>query len=124
MWNMLKRARADNPGPDPTPEASELHSTDDVLGRMATPRFQAPELVDPKGHLPPAESLTRLRASRERLLGTVEELASYDLGKLTFPHPFAGPLNAYQWLLITSAHEHRHTEQINRIKSLPDFPDR
>lgn len=122
MSNLLKRARADNLPPDSSPEGSELHSADEVFARMAEPKFQAPERVAPKSHLPVEESLARLKVSRAKTLEAVEELASYDLSQLTFPHPFAGDLNAYQWMLMGGGHEFRHAEQIKRMKALPDFP--
>ena len=122
MSNLLKRARAENLPPDPSPDASELHSADDVFARMAEPKFQAPARVAPQSHLPVEESLARLKVSRARTLEAVEELASYDLSQLTFPHPFAGELNAYQWMLMGGGHEFRHAEQIKRMKALPDFP--
>lgn len=122
MSNLLKRARAENVPPDPSPESSEIHSADDVFAQMAEPRLEAPERVAPRSHLPVEESLERLKASRARTLEAVEELASYDLSRLTFPHPFAGDLNAYQWMLLGGGHELRHAEQIKRMKALPGFP--
>ena len=122
MSNLLKRARAENLASDPTPEGSELHSADHVFARMAEPRFQAPERVAPQSHLPLEASLERLKASRAKTLESVEELAGYDLRQLTFPHPFAGDLNAYQWMLMGGGHEFRHAEQIKRIVAQPDFP--
>ena len=121
--NMLKRARADNLPPDPSPDGSELHSMDDVFARMGTSKFQAPEFVAPHSHSSVEASLARLNASRERMLANVEQLDGFDLSGLTYPHPFAGPLNTYQWVLMAGAHEHRHAEQINRIKSQPGFPE-
>ncbi|MFY9556696.1 MAG: DinB family protein [Blastocatellia bacterium] len=122
MFNLLKRARAENLQPDPSPDGSELHSADEVFTRMAEPKFQAPKFVEPQSHLPVEESLARLKASRANMLEAVDQLAEYDLSQLTFPHPFAGPLNAYQWMLMAGMHEYRHTEQINRIKAQSGFP--
>lgn len=122
MSNLLKRARADNIGPDPSPDSSEVHSADDVFARMAEPRFQAPQFVAPQSHLPVDDSLARLKASRERMLESVDQLASFDLSGLTYPHPFAGDLNAYQWMLLAGGHERRHTQQIKRMKAREDFP--
>ena len=122
MSNLLKRARADNVGPDRSPDGSELHSADDVFARMAEPKFQAPQFVAPQAHLPVEDSLARLNASREKMLDAIEQLSSFDLSGLTFPHPFAGPLNGYQWMLLAGGHEHRHCAQINRIKARSDFP--
>ena len=122
MSNMVKRARADSLPPDPSPDGSELHSVDEVFARMVEPKFQAPERVAPRSHLPVEESLARLNTSREKVLEAVAELAGYDLSRLTFPHPFAGDLNGYQWMLMAGGHEHRHGEQIKRMKALQDFP--
>ena len=122
MSNLLKRAREKNLALDPSPEGSEIHAADEVFDRIAEPRFQAPDRFVPHSHLPVEESLARLTASRARTLEAVEELASYDLSRLTFPHPFAGDLNGYQWMLMAGGHEHRHGEQIKRMKALPDFP--
>jgi len=123
MSNLLKRGRADNLGPDPSPDGSELHSADDVFARMAEPKFQAPQFVAPQSHLPVDDSLARLKASREKMLESIDQLASFDLTQLTYPHPFAGPLNAHQWILLAGGHEHRHTQQIKRMKARPDFPN-
>lgn len=122
MSNLLKRAHAENLGPDPTPEGSEINSADDVFASMAEPKFQAPKFVAPETHLPVEDSLTRLEASRARMLEALDQLASFDLSQLTYPHPFAGPLNAHQWILLAGGHEHRHTAQIKRMKARPDFP--
>jgi len=37
-------------------------------------------------------------------------------------HPAAGPLDAYAWMLLVSAHSERHTAQINEVKADPKFP--
>ena len=122
MSNLLKRSRAENLPPDPSPGDSELRSADQVFARLAESKFQAPDFVAPRSHLPIDESLTRLKSSRERMLETIEQLSSFDLSKLTHPHPAGGDLTAYQWMLLAGGHESRHTEQINRMKVLPDFP--
>jgi uncharacterized damage-inducible protein DinB len=121
--NLLKRARAGSLPPDPSPEGSEIHSMDDIFPHMNAAKFQAPEFVSPHPHAPVDESLARLKASRERMLANVEQLDGFDLSGLKYPHPFAGELNAYQWILIAGAHEARHTQQIHRMKSQPGFPE-
>ncbi len=96
---------------------------DDLLPRVSAAKFQAPEFVVPHGHSSVEESLARLKGSRERMLANLEQLDGLDLSGLTYPHPFAGPLNTYQWVLMAGAHEFRHAEQINRMKTQPGFPD-
>jgi hypothetical protein len=121
--NLLKRARTSSLPPDPSPEGSQIHSMEEIFPRMNAARFQAPEFVTPHPHATVEESLARLKASRERMLANIEQLDGFDLSGLKYPHPFAGELNAYQWILIAGAHEARHTQQINRIKSQPGFPE-
>ena len=123
MSNLLKRAQAENVPPDPSPDSSELHSADELFARVADPKFQAPQFVAPQSHLPVEASLARLKASREKMLESIDQLASFDLSQLTHPHPFAGPLNAHQWILMAGGHEHRHTGQIKRMKQRSDFPN-
>jgi hypothetical protein len=36
----------------------------------------------------------------------------------------AGPLDAYQWLLLISGHTERHLAQILEVKADPNFPRR
>lgn len=120
--NMLKRARASSLPPDPDPDLSVIHSMDEIFPHMDGAKFQAPEFVKPHPHASADESFARLNASRERMLANIAELNGLDLSGLTFPHPFAGPLNTYQWILMAGAHEARHAEQINRMKAQPGFP--
>lgn len=121
--NMLKRARASSPPPDPSPDISVINSMDEIFPRMDAAKFQAPEFVKPHPHTPVDESLAKLTASRERMLANIEQLDGLDLSGLTFPHPFAGELNAYQWILMAGAHEARHARQINRMKEEQGFPE-
>jgi hypothetical protein len=121
MTGMLAKAESLNLAPDPSPDGSELNSLDKFKDVIKT-RAQAPDFVNPRAHLPVEESLARLAASREKLMGAVEQLAQYDLYQLTYPHPLLGNLHLYQWLIISGRHEARHTAQINRIKSEPNFP--
>jgi hypothetical protein len=119
---MLKKVRAETPPADPSPESSELHSLDEIFKVMSVSKFQAPEFVTPHAPSSIEDSLNRLRESRERMLSNLQQLDGMDLRELTHPHPFAGPLNTYQWVLVAGAHEHRHAEQIERIKANPGFP--
>ena len=121
--NFLKRARATSPPSDPSPSESVINSMDEIFPRMNEAKFQAPEFVTPHPHAPVDESMARLKSSRERMLANVEQLDGLDLSGLTFAHPFAGALNAYQWILMAGAHEARHAAQIKRMKSQPGFPE-
>jgi hypothetical protein len=118
---MLKQAEEKQLPPDPAPDESALGCLDGFTDTLRA-SVKAPDRVSPRSHLPASESLRRLSASREQLNDTIARLAGYDLGLLTWPHPFLGPINLYQWLMMAGRHERRHTAQIDRIKSAPGFP--
>ena len=118
---MLKQAEALALPTDPTPDGSEIDSLAPFAEALKN-RVQAPEFVRPHEHAPVEQSLARLEASRKRFVEVVEQLGQYDLSLLKYPHPLLGELNLYQWLVIAGGHERRHANQINRIKSEPDFP--
>jgi len=120
---MLKQARADQWPLDAAPDGSELHCLDGVMPGLNEGKFNAPDRVTPREHLPASQSLARLEASRTRMMEILEELSQYDLSKATYPHPVAGAFNGYQWLLIAGGHESRHVGQIKRIKSQENFPN-
>lgn len=121
--NMLKRARAEQPPADGSPDDSVLNVLDEILAVMKVSKFKAPEFVEPSHSATVEESLSKLKTSRERMLANLSELDGLDLSGLTFPHPFAGPLNTYQWVLIAGAHEQRHAAQINKIRTQSGFPE-
>lgn len=120
---MLQQARALSLPLDPTPDESALNSLDGYADALRNTKAQAPEFVEPQSHLPVEESLARLKASREKILESVEHLAQYDLSQLSYRHPLLGNLNMYQWILISGGHERRHAGQIGRIKAEADFPN-
>jgi hypothetical protein len=73
-------------------------------------KAQAPEFLKP----------TNRWATREELTKAFE--ASRHLRDHFGPHPAMGTLDAYQWILLISAHSERHTKQIEEVKADPNFP--
>jgi hypothetical protein len=64
-------------------------------------------------------SLAALGESRRRVLESIERARSLDRGGATFPHPFFGALDFWDWALFVSQHEERHTHQIrNTLEAL------
>jgi len=122
-WRALKHARERGLPVDPTPDASVLNCLDEALAPIRNTRAPAPEFVTPHEHLAAEASITRLHATRARMLETVEQLAEYDLAQLKYPHPLLGELDMYQWILIAGGHEGRHVAQIGRIKAAAGFPN-
>jgi hypothetical protein len=80
---------------------------------------QAPPEFVPTDSATPAETLDHFLKTRAK---TFEFLQSTpDLRAHVADSPL-GPLDAYEWLLFTSAHSERHTKQILELKADPNFP--
>jgi hypothetical protein len=80
-----------------------------------TAKFEAPDRVQPIGEAPIADSLERLDATTASIADLRADLAGYHGTGQKFPHPYFGDLTAAEWLVIRVGHEHRHTNQIERL---------
>ncbi|HUF48411.1 MAG TPA: DinB family protein [Vicinamibacterales bacterium] len=79
-------------------------------------RFASPEGVRPRGSaVAPADLLAAIEADRAAVVRYANDTTD-DLRARTAPHPVAGVLDAYQWLLFLGAHTRRHVEQIADIR--------
>jgi len=90
-------------------------SLDDLAEQARGRKFEAPEQVRPRGDVPLADSLARLRESRAGFAALRPRFELADLSAATYPHPVFGPLNLYQWLAFIGVHEERHLNQIERL---------
>lgn len=95
----------------------EPFTLDHLIERSLGEKYEAPEQIRPRGGLPMAVLLERLRASRRGLRLLQPRLEAVNLSGMTFPHPVFGPLNAYQWLAFIGLHEERHLRQLERLVS-------
>lgn len=80
-------------------------------------KLEAPKMVHPSGASTIAESLAKLEENRRALTELRPRLEAVNASDATFPHPFFGALNAYQWLAVVGLHERRHLAQIEGILS-------
>lgn len=94
-------------------------SLDEFMERSASEKYVAPEAVTPRGGVPVADSLARLRESRAAIRALRPRIEQIDGTALLYPHPAFGPLNLYQWLALIGAHEARHLRQIETIVESP-----
>ncbi len=86
-------------------------------------KLVAPEPFRPSGTLTCDEAMEKLRSVRARVLQGVQKANGLDLTKATFPHPFFGPINGYQWLLLIGQHELRHVNQMRKsVQQLTGAP--
>ncbi|MBI3667482.1 MAG: DinB family protein [Acidobacteria bacterium] len=106
----------------PPPDSLDLSMFEEVRRRAQGTRFQAPRDVAPPHAVTLAEVLGELDAARRSILDLAPALAAHDMTRFSFPHPFFGDFNLYQWLYFCGAHEQRHCRQIEAVKQSPGFP--
>jgi hypothetical protein len=85
-------------------------------------KAQAPEFLKPTNRWATREELTKaFEESRKATMDYVRTTHD-DLRDHFGAHPALGTLDAYQWILLISAHSERHTKQIEEVKADPNFP--
>jgi hypothetical protein len=84
-------------------------------------KVSAPEPLVPKGHLDSAaDAIRAFTEKRDRNIAyakTTKDDLRVHVGKTP-----AGEMDAYQMLLLMSAHSARHTAQIKEVQASPDYP--
>jgi|SRR5579864_7137575 len=104
---------------------AEVKGKDQVILEKVVDRsqkFQAPEMLRPTHQWPTQQALLdHFKESRNRTIAYVENTQD-DLRAHFVPHPVLQLLDGYQWILLISAHSHRHTLQIEEVKGNPNFP--
>jgi hypothetical protein len=78
--------------------------------------------VRPQGGARIDDSLLKIEATLAGFAEIQSRLEAVDLSEQKFPHPFLGPINAYQWIVLVGEHEDRHRGQIDRLKASAGFP--
>jgi hypothetical protein len=112
-------------GPATPEKRAEVKFTDDqLLTRIAdrSHKAQAPEILKPTGRWANREELTKAFESERQATMEYVKTTQEDLRDHFGPHPALGTLDAYQWILLISAHSERHTKQIEEVKADPNFP--
>jgi len=101
-------------------DGSALASADFVanLRNIADTRLEAPERVRPTGNVALEGSAAKMKDNDIAFGSMRQDLERYDLSEHKFPHPYLGDLTASEWLILSGAHELRHTEQIGRMLAL------
>ena len=85
-------------------------------------KVQAPEFLKPTSRwATEAELIKAFEDSRQVTMDYIRT-TNDDLRDHFGPHPVLGMLDAYQWILLISAHCERHTRQIEEVKADPNFP--
>ena len=104
---------------------AEVKVTDEQILQLVPDRSrkaQAPEFLKPTSRFATRED--NIKAFEESRKATMDYIRTTndDLRDHFFPHPLLGTMDAYQWILLISAHSERHTKQIEEVKADPNFP--
>jgi hypothetical protein len=100
-------------------ERREIRGRDDFVRRFLRDRSQkgeAPDRIRPTGRFATREET--IRAFEERRAANLDFVrkTSEPLRDRFSPHPFAGVIDGYQWVLFLAAHTDRHAAQIEEIR--------
>jgi hypothetical protein len=118
--SMGKQLKADNVVET---KSDSLMSSLDAYGvPEVKSRLMAPQPYHPTGSISAQEALERMRAIRTRLLEGVHKANGFDLTQKSAPHPFFGPLNGYEWLLLIGQHEKRHLNHMKAVVNTLNHP--
>ncbi len=112
-------------GPAMPEKRAEVKATDEQILKMVPDRshkVQAPEFLKPTGRWANRAEVTKAFEDARATTMDYVKTTHDDLRDHFGPHPFLGPLDAYQWILLISAHSERHTKQIEEVKADPNFP--
>jgi DinB superfamily len=117
MTMMLTKAESAGARSADTPVEIKPFSLDRYIERARGEKYIAPEAVRPSGNASLADSLAKMRRSREDLRALRPRIEATDLSTVTYPHPAFGPLNFYEWLAFIGIHEERHLRQTESVLS-------
>ncbi len=111
------------PQGQPAPPGRDFISIDEHIvhtTEFVSMKIVAPPVISPTSQWSPHTSLQKLSENRRSFAEILQ--SAPDLRRNLIHHPFFGPLDAYQWILVFAAHNVRHTKQILEIKADPSFP--
>jgi len=104
---------------------AEVKVTDQQILTMVPDRshkVQAPEFLKPTNRWASREELIKSFEDSRKATMDYVRTTNDDLREHFGPHPMLGTMDAYQWILLISAHSERHTKQIEEVKADPNFP--
>jgi hypothetical protein len=81
----------------------------------AARRIEAPEMVHPGGSATFDAARAAQAAARDRTIAAFAAASGRALASVKHPHPVLGPLDGYQWGIVTAQHQRRHCVQIRAL---------
>lgn len=122
MWQMIEDALKQPANPE---MRTEIKMTDEQLVgavQNRTQKFKAPEVIQPQnaGFKSAAEAISSFKETRDKAIAFINSTEA-DLRNHVIKSPL-GVLDAYQVVLLMSAHSNRHTQQMKEVIADPNFP--
>ena len=122
LWKSVQDGLSQPPNPE---KRSEIKMTDEQLVKGVQDRsgkFQAPEPLQPQNtpFKSMAEALNSFKENRAKLISYIDDTQE-DMRNHVINFP-VGMMDAYQLVLLISAHSNRHTQQIKEVMAHPNFP--
>jgi DinB superfamily len=112
-------------GPATPEKRAEVKVTDLQILTLVpdrTHKAQAPDFLKPTGRFATREETAKAFEQARKTTMEYVQTTNDDLRDHFAPHPMLGMMDAYQYILLISAHSERHTKQIEEVKSDPGFP--
>jgi hypothetical protein len=83
--------------------------------RVRAEKVQAPERAHPTGGFDADSVVSELAQSRAALLEAFRAADPAVLDRVTYPHPFIGPLTLRAWVELVAHHDARHAQQVQDL---------
>lgn len=112
-------------GPAMPDKRAEVKVTDVQILTVVPDRshkVQAPDMLKPTGRFATREETIKAFEQARKATMDYVQTTNDDLRDHFGPHPMLGTMDAYQWVLLISAHSERHTKQIEEVKADPGYP--
>jgi hypothetical protein len=112
-------------GPATPEKRAEVKVTDVQILTLIPDRshkVQAPDFLKPTGRFATREQTVQAFEQARKTTMDYVRTTNDDLRDHFAPHPMLGTMDAYQYILLISAHSERHTKQIEEVKADPNFP--
>ena len=122
LWKTTQDGLSKPPNPE---KRSEIKMTDEQLVKAVQDRsskFQTSEPLQPQNtpFKSAAEALASFKENRNKLIDYID-MTQEDMRSHVINFPL-GIMDAYQMVLLVSAHCNRHTQQIKEVMADPNFP--
>jgi hypothetical protein len=122
IWKTVQDGLSQPPNPE---KRADIKMTDEQLVKAIQDRsskFQAPEPLQPQNtpFKSVTEALTSFKENRGKVIAYIDDTQE-DMRNHVINFP-VGMMDAYQLILLMSAHSNRHTQQIKEVIADPNFP--